>query len=275
MKLLRELCSSDNGLFVLGIKGFTDDKQNFADFSVYRAVDLQKYCDFTAPFTIGGKRAAVSDHGYAVTAAYSHKGISLIDCNLGKELWNTKAVKKVQRVVFSKDGQYIIASSEEEPAHTYYLEFLTGNIKKRIVASAVFSNPYGEDIVFWHRDNILIRDKKIKSPTFSYLTACGTPFGIAVSPVNSFPKMYDYDGNPMWRTITNMNHILKFGYNEEKQILYGISSDGIVALNPQNGEMMKAYNCRLGYDALFINHVSQVLYRYRDGNGIIDLKENS
>lgn len=152
-----ELFSSDNGLHILGRDEFTDDKLNFANFSVYQADDLKRCSTFIAPFEIGGRRAAISDSGkYAVTAAYERKGISLMDCKNGSQLWNTKAVKKVQGVSFSKEEEYVIASNEDESAHTYYIDIQTGEIVKRIVAAKVLVNPYGEDIVFWHRDTVLL-----------------------------------------------------------------------------------------------------------------------
>lgn len=263
-----ELFSSDNGLHILGREKFTDGKLNLAHFSVYQADDLKRCAAFIAPFEVGGRRAAVSDSGkYAVTAAYTRKGISLIDCKNGSLLWNTKAVKKVQGVSISRDEKYVIASNEDEPAHTYYIDIGTGEIVKRIVAVKVFANPYGEDIVFWHRDTVLIGGKKIKSQAFAYVTACGTPFGIVVSPVNHFPGMYDYDGNLMWKSVTNKDHILAFAYNEEKQIIFGKARDGIVAINPQNGEIIESYDGYIG-DAVFINRANEILLTNGD---VIDL----
>ena len=298
-----EFFSSDNGLYILGREEFTDDKLNFANFSVYETngsceqrakraclhahlaaaaradnpadcngvVDLKKCSTFIAPFTIGGRRAAISNSGkYAATAAYERKGISLMDCRTGNQLWNTKAVKKVQGVNFSKEEKYVIASNEDEPAHTYYIDILTGEIVKRIVAARVLANPYGEDIVFWHRDTVLIGGKKIKSPTFAYVTACGTPFGIVVSPVNHFPRMYDYDGSLMWKSVTNKDHILAFAYNEEKQIIFGKARDGIVAMNPQNGEIIESYDEYIG-GAVFINRANEILFTTGDVMGLFAL----
>ena len=102
------------------------------------------------------------------------------------------------------------------------------------------------------------------------MTAGGTPFGIVVSPVNHFPRMYNYDGSLMWKSVTNKDHILAFAYNEEKQIIFGKARDGIVAMNPQNGEIIESYDEYIG-GAVFINRANEILFDTGDVMGLFAL----
>lgn len=67
-----------------------------------------------------------------------------------------------------------------------------------------------------------------------------------------------HDGNRIWKSVTNKDHILEFAYNEEKQILFGRARDGIVAISPQNGDLIGSYDGYIG-DAVFINGADKII----------------
>lgn len=260
MENFHEVYTSNNGQFLLGTRKTEKDKMS--EIVLYDMESQTLKIEVLAPYEMGGMRAAVSETGkYIVSASYSHKGVSLFDGETGNELWNIRDIKKVQRLAFSNDEKYVLVSNDDAPEHTYYVTVESGEIVKRMVASKVLGNSYGEEIVFWHQDILLLSDKKIKSPTFSFLTACGTPYGIVVSPVLENLRMYDYDGNRVWKTrldiIDHKNHIVKLSYNKERDRIYACSWDGVVhEINPESGDLLSSKDIR---GRVFVNGASAIL----------------
>ena len=234
---------SNNGKYYLYAD--VDPKKDTAWMTIYSSDGSKLLSEIESAFTIGGHRAAVSDSGTLfAAAAYSRSGIVFRDSQ-GNLLAKNKDVKKIQGLAFSSDGNYLYAWNGDDTAHTYYISTNTFLTEKRIVADRIIPNLYENDIVFWKQDIALIGEKKIKSPTFAFLCAVGTPSGVCLSPVCENPIMYDYNGNLLWKTdivktpqgSSELDHILQLTYVEET-IFARSYNDNILALDPHTGKSL-------------------------------------
>ena len=234
---------SNNGNYYLCAD--SNPKKDTAWMSIYSIDGSELLSGIESAFTIGGNRAAVSDDGTLfATAAYSRSGIEFRDLQ-GNLIAKNKDVKKIQGLAFSSDGNYLYAWNGDDTPHTYYISTNTFLTEKRIVADEIIPNLYENDIVFRKENVALIGEKKIKSPTFAFLCAAGTPFGVCLSPVCENPLMYDYDGNLLWKTdivrtpqgSSEHGHILQLTYSDEK--IYARSYNrNILALDPHTGKSL-------------------------------------
>ena len=113
--LVRHMKASNNGRYLLA----AEYEKKVAAFDSVTGAKLGEYDTKYGP---GGDRLCISDSGKLfAAAAYSRSGITLYEVESGKALWNTKEVKKIQRLHFSADDKVLYAINAENKRFTLSL----------------------------------------------------------------------------------------------------------------------------------------------------------
>lgn len=112
---VRDIKASNSGRFFLA----AEFEKKLAAFDSVTGAKLGEYA---TKFDFGGSRMCISDSGKIfAAAAYSRSGITLYEIESGKPLWNTKEVKKIQRLYFSADDKVMYAINAENKRFTLSL----------------------------------------------------------------------------------------------------------------------------------------------------------
>ena len=264
-----ELVSSNNLQFILGVcwKNCINDMY---EMKIWNSDNMKVENTFFAKIDLGGKRHAISDDGkYIITAEYEENRIHLYDAHTGTKIQSFDSVKKPQYITF-QDDKTILAGAAN--GYIYTLDFLGKTVKKQKGESLSF-NQYGEDILL--RGKTLKSGKLIiESGTFSFLTAIGTPYGIAASEAGGRLKFYDYKGDLKWQSeYIEYAHFLTLAYREDKDLLYGIcftyrgKSDDrikIMCFDGKEGDIVFS-QLITSIDCIFIDNCKKIVC----GNGMI------
>lgn len=225
---------SDSGRYCLAIKTGPDSKTGIA--SLMNAGGQVIVSGTETSYETGGCRAAVSNNGELfATAAYSHKGIDIRD-SAGALVCSIGSVKKIQGLCFDKHDEFLYVWNGDEPPHTYYVNIGDTSGIKRVVADKVLDDAFGDKILFYRQNVVIINGIKIKAPTFAFLTAVGTPEGIVLSPVSDDPVMYDRKGCLKW--ISDI-----FDRVERDNIVQLVYDSGLVTALSAHGNVYRLDAC--------------------------------
>ncbi|SEK53064.1 PQQ-binding-like beta-propeller repeat protein [Ruminococcus albus] len=113
---IRQMKASNSGRFFLA----AEFEKKVAAFD---ASTGEKLGEYETKLDFGGDRLCMTDSGkYFAAAAYGRFGITLYEVESGKALWNTKEVKKIQRLFFSADDKVLYAINASSVLYTISLE---------------------------------------------------------------------------------------------------------------------------------------------------------
>lgn len=75
--------------------------------------NYNKVIDLETKFESGGESLAITDSGkYCAAAAYVRSGITLYDAQTGMIIWNTKSIKHIQKIKFTKKDAALAVSND-------------------------------------------------------------------------------------------------------------------------------------------------------------------
>ncbi|WP_295153694.1 PQQ-binding-like beta-propeller repeat protein [uncultured Ruminococcus sp.] len=140
---IRQMKASNSGRYFLA----AEFEKKVAAFD---SVTGEKLGEYDTKLDFGGDRMCISDSGKIfAAAAFGRFGITLYDVESGKALWNTKEVKKIQRLFFSADDKVLYAINASSVLYTLSLE-----------DGSIISTEKGVEKLFPDSGNEIKMDKK-------------------------------------------------------------------------------------------------------------------
>ncbi|MBP5268897.1 MAG: hypothetical protein J6Z29_10095, partial [Ruminococcus sp.] len=200
---IRQMKASNSGRYFLA----AEFEKKVAAFD---SVSGAKLGEYTTKFDFGGDRLCISDSGKLfAAAAYSRSGITLYEVESGKALWNTKEVKKIQRLYFSADDKVLYAINAENKMFT--LSLADGSITS-IEKDHEKLYPDIELEVSSAREHLFVGGKERKYPR-SLLAICSGGGRVYCSVMCGGFECCDPDLNKLWSAENKAGeHYLRLGY---------------------------------------------------------------
>ena len=236
-QVIFHMCVSKNGKYLITDSPVVPSvsKIDKGRYTVYDTEAWEIKGAFAAQDNVGACTFDISDDGeLAVCAAYQKQGISLIKVSSGEVIWTQKEIKNISHVFVDKENEMAVTSSRYDGI--FFLDLKTGDIKKQINGEELFLNLYGEDILFKDRKTALIGNKKIVTPTFSWLGATGVKGGIILRPAGEAGlRLYSPEGELIWQ-----NDLLrgKPAYQPDDDLIIAYSSGRIITASAKDGKII-------------------------------------
>ena len=197
--------------------------------SIWDLNSASKIAELMTVLDFGGKRLMLSHDGrLCIAAAYQKYGLFCYSILDGQVLWKREDLKKIERIVFSEDGEQIYCGIE--PNSCFVVDIHSGdNLATMQTVGTVYESPY-EPIRLLDKerpelqDNLGKRKYFIDRETFAFLSIgfgkgefCISESGGAVRCFNSV------SGKEIWRYMPPKgNHILELGFSRSNEEFVGV-----------------------------------------------------
>lgn len=257
--------TSNNQKYVIIADNLITKEYRNAMYSVYEFATNKLIGRFFEIFSSNTDFAMTNDGRYAFVSEYERYGVSMVDISTGETIWNNSAVTHIRKIVIREEENEIIAIGNNRANKV--LEWNTGAIKTNNYAEFgnIFTNKYGKDIVI--DQNIAFIGYgadavAVKSPSFAYTYALGTPHGFAVNATGDEGclQFYDYNGSLLWEN--KEVRVSKLAYVEKLDVIcgYNMAQDirkiWLIAIN--DGSIHKGIDAENCVEAFF-DHDSKLL----------------
>ena len=229
---IRQMKASNSGRYLL----VAEYEKKVAAFDSVTGAKLGEYDTKYGP---GGDRMCISDSGKLfAAAAYSRSGITLYEVESGKALWNTKEVKKIQRLYFSADDKVLYAINAENKMFT--LSLADGSVTSK---ENGYENLY-PDIeleVSSAREYLFVGGKSKKYPRL-LLSVCSGGGRVYCSVMCGGFECCDPDLNKLWSAENKAGeHYLRLGYIPEYDYIAAVGFRYDAEDEVEEGEMTPTF----------------------------------
>lgn len=253
--------TSNDQKYVMIADNLVAKEHHNAMYSVYEIETNKLMGRFFGIFSLNADFGITNDGKYAFVSEYDRYGISMVDVSNGETIWNNSAATHIRQIVIKEEENEIIAVGNNRANKV--LEMKTGAVKINNYAEfgKIFINKYGEDIVINNGIALIGFEEDavtVKSPSFAYTYAFGTPHGFAVSAAGDEGclQFYDYNGNLLWEN--KEVRVSKLAYVEKQNVIcgYNMAQDirKIWVIDISNGSIRKVIDAENCVEVFFDNN---------------------
>lgn len=177
--------------------------------------------EYLTRFLAAGRRLTIADSGtYFAAAAYGRYGITLYETAAGQAVWNTKEIKRIQRIQFSADETQIYVINNDEKLYT--LSAADGSIlsvQKNI--AGIYESRYGK-MLFTSKMQLQYAEGSMAFERQPY-TLCRTKDAILCTSYEGSLRCFSMDGTLLWKRFPEEKTTYReLFYCEEKDCLTAV-----------------------------------------------------